>query len=105
MLRHELCPPNDGDHAYELTPAGCAHTRVTEQAVARACSSQSVKKAPGPHQLSFGATWQPWKWETERTVRLTRAVIHKGRHPAERKWASGMVNSMHGNDDDTKLKA
>ena len=33
MLRHESFPPNDGDQNYELTPLGCAHTWVTEQAV------------------------------------------------------------------------
>ena len=55
MLRHESFPPNDGDQYYELPPAGSAHTRVTEQAVERALYSQSVKKAPGPDKLSFGA--------------------------------------------------
>jgi len=46
MLKHESFPPNDGDQYYELSSAGNAHTRVTEQAVDRAIYSQSVKMAP-----------------------------------------------------------
>jgi hypothetical protein len=33
MLRYESFPPNDGDQYYELTPAGSAHTPITEQAI------------------------------------------------------------------------
>jgi len=33
MLRHESFPPNDGNLYYELPPAGCAHTGISEQDV------------------------------------------------------------------------
>jgi len=105
MLRHESFPPNDGDQYYELPSAGSAHTRVTEQAVERALSSQSVMKAPGPDKLSFGAVRLLWKWDEERIVRLTRAAIRTGRHPAVWKRASGVVIRKPRKDDYTKLKA
>jgi hypothetical protein len=105
MLRRESFPPNDNDQYYELPPAGSAHTRVTEQAVERALHSQSVKKAPGPDKLSFGAIRLLWKWDKERIVRLTRAAIRTGRHPAVWKRASGVVIRKPGKDDYTKLKA
>jgi len=105
MLRRESFPPNDNDQYYELPPAGSAHTRVTEQAVERALHAQSVKKAPGPDKLSFGAIQLLWKWDTERVVRLTRAAIRTGRHPAVWKRASGVVIRKPGKDDYTQLKA
>jgi len=55
MLRGQSFPLNDGDQYYELPPAGQAHDRITGQSVERALFSQSVKKAPGPDKLSFGA--------------------------------------------------
>jgi len=67
--------------------------------------SQSVKKAPGPDKLSFGAILLLWKWNKERIVRLTRAAIRTGRHPAVWKRASGVVIRKPGKDDYTKLKA
>jgi len=82
MLRHEFFPPNDDDQYYELPPARCAQTRVTEQAVERALISQSVKKLPGPDNLSFGAIRLLWKWYKERIVRLTKAAIRTERHPS-----------------------
>jgi len=82
MLRHESFPPDDGDQYYELAPAGGAHTCVTQQAVELELFSQSVRKAPGPDKLSFGAIWLLCMWDKERMVRLTRAAIRTGRHPA-----------------------
>jgi len=105
MLRHESFPPNDGDQYYGIPPAGCSHTRVTEQAVERALYSQSVKKAPGPDKLSFGAIRLLWKWDKERIVRLTRGAIRTGTHAAVWKRACGVVICMPGKDDDTKPKA
>jgi len=105
MLRRESFPPNDNDQYYELPPAVSAHSHVTEQAVERALHSQSVKKAPGPDKLSFGAIQLLWKWDKERIVRLTRAAIRMGRHPAVWKRASGVVIRKPGKDDYTKLKA
>jgi hypothetical protein len=105
MLRRESFPPNDNDQYYELPPAGSAHTRVTEQAVERALHSQSVKKAPGPDKLSFGAIQLLWKWDKERIVRLTRAAIRTGRHPAVWKRAREVVIRKPGKDDYTQLKA
>jgi len=105
MLMHESFPPNDDDQYYELPPAGSANTRVTEQAVERALFSKSVKKAPGPDKLSFGAIQLLWKWDKERMVRLTKAAIRTGRHPAVWKWASGEVIRKPGKDDYTQLKA
>jgi hypothetical protein len=105
MLRRESFPPNDNDQYYALPPAASAHTRVTEQAVERALHPQSVKKAPGPDKLSFGAIRLLWKWGKETVVRLTRAAIRMGRHPAVWKRASGVVIRKPGKDDYTKLKA
>ena len=105
MLRREFFPLNDDDQYYELPPAGSAHTRVTEQAVERALFSHSVKKAPGPDKLSFGAIRLLWKWDKERIVRLTRAAVHTGRHPLLWKRASGMVIRKPSKDDYTQLKA
>jgi len=68
-------------------------------------NSQSVKKAPGPDKLSFGAISLLWKWDKQRIVRLTRAAIRMGRHPAVWKRASGVVIRKPGKDDNTKLKA
>jgi len=78
---------------------------VTEQAVERALFSQSVKKAPGPDKLSFGAIRLHWKWDKERIVRLTKAAIRTGRHPLVWKRASGVVIRKTGNDDYTQLMA
>jgi len=89
----------------EPPPWRSAHTRVTEQAVERALFSHPVKKAPGPDKLSFGAIRLLWKWDKERIVRLTRAAIRPGRHPAVWKRASGVVIRKPGKDDYTKLKA
>jgi len=105
MLRHESFPPNDGDQYYKLPPAGSSHTHLTDQAVERALYSLSVKKAPGPDKLSFGAIRLLWMWDKERIVRLTRAAIGTGRHPAVWKRASGVVIRMPGKDDYKKLKA
>jgi len=79
--------------------------RVTVQAVEQALYSQSVKKAPGPDKLSFGAIRLLWKWDKERIVRLTKAAIRTGRHPAEWNHASGVVIRKPGKEDYTKLKA
>jgi len=105
MLRHKSFPPIDGDQYYELPRAASAHTRITEQAVERPMFTQSVKKAPGPDKVSFGAIQLLWKWDKERIVRLTRSAIRTGRHPAVWKRASGVVIRNPGKDDCTKLKA
>jgi hypothetical protein len=55
MLRLESFPLNNDDQYYELPPDWSTHTKVTEKAVQRALSSQSVKRATGPDKLSFGA--------------------------------------------------
>jgi hypothetical protein len=105
MLRRESFPPNDDDQYYELPPAGSAHTRITEQVVEQALRSQSVNNAPGQDKLSFGAIRLLWKSDNERIVRLTKAAIPTGRHPAVWKWASGVVISKPGKEDYTQLKA
>jgi hypothetical protein len=91
MLRGESFPMNDGDQYYELPPAGQAHERITEQSVERALFSQSVKQAPGPNNLSFGAIWLLWKWDKTRVEGLTKAAVRKGHYPAVWKRASGVV--------------
>jgi hypothetical protein len=105
MLRRESFPPNKDDQYYELPPVLSAHTCVTDQAVERALYSQSVKKALGPDMLSFGAIPQLWKCDQQRIVRLTRAAIRMGRHPALWNQASGVVSRNPGNDDYMQLKA
>ena len=105
MLRRESFPPNDDDQYYELPPAGSTHTRVTEHAVERAVVSKSVKEAPGLDKLSFGAIRLLWKCDEERMVRLTKAAIRRGRHPAVWKRASGEVICKPGKDEYTQLKA
>jgi hypothetical protein len=103
MLSHESFPPNNGDQYYELPPAGSAHTRVTEQAVERALFAQSVKKSQGPDNLSLAAMRLLWNWDEERIMRLTRAAILPGRHPAGWKRASSVVIRKLGNNNYTKL--
>jgi hypothetical protein len=104
MLRLESFPLNDDDQYYELPPAGSADTTVTEKGVVQALSSQSVKEAPGPDKLSFGAVRLPWKCEKERIVDLAKATIHTGRHQAVWKGASVVVIRKPGKDDYTKFK-
>jgi hypothetical protein len=61
MLRRESFPQNDDDQYYELPPAGSAHKRVTES---EPCTrKQSIKKAPGPDKLTFGAIRMLWNVE------------------------------------------
>jgi len=105
MLRPNSFPPNNGDQYYKLPPAGSAHTHVTEQAVERALSCQSVKKAPGTDKQLCGAICLLWKWDTERMVRLTRAAIRTAGHPAVWKRARSMVIRNPGKDDHTNLMA
>jgi hypothetical protein len=105
ILRHESFPLNDGDQYYKIPAARSAHTRVTEQAVEQALFSQSVKKSPGPDKLSIGAIRLLWKWDKETIVRLMRAAIRTGRHPAIWKRACGVVITKPGQDDYTKLNA
>jgi hypothetical protein len=105
MLRRWSVPPNDDDQYYKQPHAGSAHTRVTEQAVERALFSQSVKKTPGPNKLLFGAIRLLSKSDKEWIVRLTKAAIAKGRHPAVCMRASGVVIRKPGKDDYTQLMA
>jgi len=105
MLRGESFPPNEYDQYFELPPAGQAHQSMTERAVERDLFSQSVGKSPGPDTLSFGAVCLLWRWDKERIVKLAKAVVRTGRHPAMWKRASGVVLCKPGKDDDTKLKA
>jgi hypothetical protein len=105
MLRRESFPLNEYDQYFELPQAGQAEQSVTEQAVERALFSQSVKNAPGPDKLSFGAVRVLCKWEKETIVKLAKAAARAGRHPAVWKRASGVVIRKPGKDDYTKLKA
>ena len=105
MLRRKSFPPNDDYQYYESPPGGSAHMRVTESPVERALHSQSVKKALGSDKQSFGTRQLLWKWDKEKIVRLRRAAIRMGRHPAVLKRASGMVIRKPGKDDYTQLKA
>ena len=91
MLTGESFPLNDGDQYYELPPAGQTHGLITEQSVERALFSQSVKKAPGPDKLSFGAIRLLWKWDNTRIVGLMKAAVRTGHHPAIWKLASVVV--------------
>jgi len=84
---------------------GSALTRIAAQLVERALSAQSVKHAPAPDKLSFGAIGLLWKWAKERTMMLTKAAVRTGKHPAVWKRASSMVNHKPGKDDYTQLKA
>jgi hypothetical protein len=104
MLRRESFRLNDDQYSV-LPPAGSAHTCVTEQAVELAMCSQSVKKAPGPDKLSFGAIRRLLRLDQERIVRLTNAAILTGRHPVVWKRASGVVIHKPGKDDYTQLNA
>jgi hypothetical protein len=105
MLRNESFLQNDDDQYYEIPPTGSLHTHVTEQAVERALISQSVKKAPGPDKLSFGATQLLWKWDKDRSLRPTKATIRLRRYPSVWKRACGVVIRKPGKDDYTQLKA
>jgi hypothetical protein len=105
ILRRESFPPNEYDQYFKLLPAGQAHRYVNEQAVERALFAQSVKKAPGPDKLSFGAVHLLWRWDKERIVELAKGAVPTGLHPAVWMWASGVVIRNPGKDDYTKLKA
>ena len=105
MLRHKTFPPDDSDKYYGLPPAGPADTHVTEQAVERAFFPHSVKEAPGPDKLSFGAIQLLWKWHRDRFVRLMRAAIRTRRHPTVWKRAISVVIRKPGKDDYTKETA
>jgi hypothetical protein len=105
MLRHKSFPPKNGDQYYEQSPAGSAHTAVTQQAVKREVFSQSVKKTPGPDKLSFGVIRRLLKLDIDRIVRLKRAAIRTGNCPAACTRASRVVTRKPGTDDYTKLQA
>jgi hypothetical protein len=105
MLKGESFTLNDGDRYYELHPAGQAQERITWQSVKRALFFQSVKNDPCPDKLSFGAILLLWKWNRTRIVRLTKAAVRTGRHPAVWKRAIGVVIQKPGKQDYTKLKS
>jgi hypothetical protein len=105
MLRPESFPPNQYDQYFELPPAEQAHQSVTEQAVERAVFSQSVKIAPGPDKLSFGAVRLLLKLDKERPVKLVKIAVWTVRHPAVWKRAIGVIFTKPGKDDHTKLRA
>jgi len=104
MVRGESFPMNDGDQYYELPPAGQAPERIIKQLVEPALFSQSVKKAPGPNKLSFGAIRLLWRWSKTRIVELTKAAVRTGRHPTVWKRRSGVVIRKPGKEDYKKLK-
>jgi len=103
MLRGESFPLNDGEQYYELPPAGQALERITKQSVERALFSQSVKKAPGPDKLSFGAIRLLWMWNRTRIVGLKKAAVQTGCYSAVWKRVSGVVIRKPGKEDYTKL--
>jgi hypothetical protein len=105
MLRCQSFHPNDNDQSYQLHLAGTAHTRITEQAVEGALYTQSAKKAPDPDMLTLGAIRLVCKWDEERIMRLTKAAIHTGRHPAGWKRACSVVIRKPCKDDYTNGKA
>ena len=105
MLRHECLPLDDDDQYYEVHPSGSAHPRITEEAVQQAPFSRSVKKAQGLDKLSSGAILLLWKWDKEKIVRLTKAAIGTGRHPAVWNQARGVVIRNPGKVYHTQLKA
>jgi len=103
MLRGKSFPLNDGDQYYKPPPAGQAHERISGFSVEQALFSQSVKKAPGPENLSFRAIRLLWKWNKMRIVGLTKAAVRTDRHPAIWKRASWVVIRKPGKEDYTKL--
>jgi len=105
MLRGESFPLNDGDQYYEQSPRDQVHERITDELVERALFSQSVKKAPGPDMLSFGAIRLLWKWNRTRIVGLTKAAVRTDRHPTVWNRASGVVIQKPGTEDYMKLKS
>jgi hypothetical protein len=105
MLRRESCPLNDGDLYEEISPAGQAHECITKQSVERAQFSQSVKKAPGPDNLSFGAILLLWEWDKMRIVGLMKAAVQTGCYLGVWKHASLVVIPKSRRVDYTKLKS
>jgi len=77
---------------------------VTEHVVEGTQFLQSVGNAPGPDKLSFGAVSLLWRWGKGIILKLAKAVVRTGRHPAMWKRASGVVICKPGKDDYTKLK-
>jgi len=103
MLRRESFPQNDDDQYYELPPAGSANTPVTEQAVEWALYTHSVKKAPGPDKLSFGAIWLLCQGDKQRIVGMTKAAVCTERQLAVWRRASRLVIRKPCKDDYIKL--
>ena len=104
MLRRESFPANENDQCNQQPSALKAHTPITEQASERALHDTSFPKALGPDKLSFSAIWLLWKGGKEMVVRLTRAAILTGRHPAGWYRASAELISKTGKDYYTKVK-
>jgi len=81
LLRGESFPMNDGDLYYAIPPVGQAHERITKQLVDRALFTRSLKKAPSPEKLSFGAIRLLWRTNKMRMIGLTKEVVRTERHP------------------------
>jgi len=91
ILRRESFHPHDKDQCYKLHSGGSTHTHVTEQIVEQALYSQSIKTAPGPEKLTFGAIRLLWKLDKQRIVGLMKVAICMGRHPGVWKLVSGAM--------------
>lgn len=65
--------------------------KVADTAVKQVLYSQSVKKAPGPENLSFEAICLLWKWAKERILGLSTATIRTGQHQSVSKQRNGVT--------------
>jgi hypothetical protein len=83
---------------------GQVHLFVIENVVIYAQFAQSVWNTPAPGMLLCGAEPLQWEWEEKRFLKLAKAVIRTGRHPAMGQQPTRIVISKPGMDDYLNLK-
>ena len=74
-----------------VTPRASAHTKITEETVARALTTQAATKAPGPARINFQIRQMAWSWEKAQITNMVYHAIRLGYHPTEWKRAWGIL--------------
>ena len=71
--------------------SGLAHTKVTEQIVAQALTTQAATKAPGLDKINFQILQMVWSWEKAQITSMVYHAIRLGYHLMEWKRARGIL--------------
>ena len=74
-----------------VIPSGLAHTKITEEVVARTLMTQAANKAPGPDKINFKILQMIWSWDKTRITSMVYHAIRLGYHPREWKRARGIL--------------